>query len=43
VFRRFEVDIEKYPNIYRIDAALSKLDAFKKAHPDNQPDCPNKN
>lgn len=36
---RFKVDMTKYPTIARIDAALSELPEFKKAHPDNQIDA----
>eukprot|EP00055_Hartaetosiga_balthica_P007056 m.23775 g.23775 ORF g.23775 m.23775 type:complete len:218 (+) comp5583_c0_seq1:128-781(+) len=37
---RFEVDMSKYPTIQRIAGTLSELDAFAKAHPTKQPDCP---
>ncbi|CAI8001901.1 Maleylacetoacetate isomerase [Geodia barretti] len=37
---RFKVDMSAYPTITRIEAALSELEAFKKAHPTQQPDCP---
>ena len=40
--RRFGVDMNKYPTITRVDRNCNKLDAFIRAHPDNQPDCPNK-
>ena len=37
--RRFGIDVEcRYPVIHRIDKSLSELDAFIKAHPDQQPD-----
>ena len=38
--RRFGVDVSKYPNILRIDAACAALPAFEAARPDNQPDAP---
>lgn len=38
--RRFGVDLSAYPNIVAIDAHCNSLDAFKKAHPDNQIDTP---
>jgi hypothetical protein len=31
--------MSKYPTIERIDKALNQLDAFKAAHPDQQPDA----
>lgn len=37
--RRFKTDLSAFPNLVRIDAALTKLDAFKKAAPENQPDA----
>ncbi|CAG8516298.1 glutathione S-transferase [Gigaspora rosea] len=37
---RFEIDMTKFPLIQRIANDLSELDAFKKAHPQNQIDCP---
>ncbi|GAV06343.1 hypothetical protein RvY_16352 [Ramazzottius varieornatus] len=37
---RFNVDLEPYPNIRRICAALSELEPFKKAHAFAQDDCP---
>ena len=37
---RFKVDMSAYPTINRIHEALSELEAFKKAHPSQQPDCP---
>jgi len=36
--RRFNVRVEDYPLIARIDAAATKLPAFEKAHPSKQPD-----
>jgi maleylacetoacetate isomerase len=38
--RRFSVAVEAFPTIVRIDAACNKLDAFKAALPENQPDAP---
>ena len=38
--RRFEVPMEKYPTIARIDAACRELDAFRRAAPEAQPDAP---
>ena len=38
--RRFNLDLAPYPHIERIEAACLKLDAFERAHPDNQPDNP---
>lgn len=38
--RRFNVDLSAYPNIVAIDTHCNSLDAFKRAHPDNQPDSP---
>lgn len=37
---RFNVDVSKFPVASRINAALMQLDAFKTAHPSQQPDCP---
>lgn len=38
--RRFNVPLDKYPNLMRIEANCLKLDAFKKAHPTAQMDSP---
>ncbi|CAG8695016.1 8316_t:CDS:2, partial [Scutellospora calospora] len=39
--RRFVIfDLTKYPRIQKIADTLSELEAFKKAHPHNQVDCP---
>ncbi|MDI6003716.1 maleylacetoacetate isomerase [Cobetia marina] len=38
--RRFECELEDYPRILAIEAACQSLDAFQKAHPERQPDCP---
>jgi maleylpyruvate isomerase len=35
---RFDCDLSAFPNVMRIDAACQELDAFRAAHPDNQPD-----
>ncbi|HJU25597.1 MAG TPA: maleylacetoacetate isomerase, partial [Rhodanobacteraceae bacterium] len=37
--RRFDVPMENYPTIARIDAACRELDAFRKAAPEAQPDA----
>jgi maleylacetoacetate isomerase/maleylpyruvate isomerase len=36
--RRFNVKIEDYPNISRIEQNALKLEPFQKAHPERQPD-----
>jgi maleylacetoacetate isomerase len=38
--RRFAFDLAAMPNLRRIEAACLDLPAFRKAHPDNQPDSP---
>jgi maleylpyruvate isomerase len=38
--RRFELDLSPYPKLVEIDARASALDAFVRAHPDNQIDSP---
>lgn len=38
--RRFDLDLAPYPHIARIEAACLALDAFQRAHPDNQIDNP---
>lgn len=38
--RRFEIDVEMFPVCLRIEKEVEKLPAFLKAHPNNQPDCP---
>jgi len=35
---RFGVDMKAYPNITRVNEALSELPAFQAAHPSAQPD-----
>ncbi|MEM7604454.1 MAG: maleylacetoacetate isomerase [Myxococcota bacterium] len=37
--RRFGVDLEPFPTIRRVDAACSQVDAFRRSHPDLQPDA----
>jgi maleylacetoacetate isomerase len=32
--RRFDLDLQPFPNLVRIDAALQQLDAFHSAHPE---------
>ncbi|MGH8147735.1 MAG: maleylacetoacetate isomerase [Rhodanobacteraceae bacterium] len=38
--RRFGVSLGRYPTIARIDAACGRLDAFRDAAPEAQPDAP---
>ena len=38
--RRFNVDLGAFPTIARVDAACESLEAFRAAHPDQQPDAP---
>jgi len=38
--KRFNVDLNSFKNLNRIDEACSQLEAFKLAHPDVQPDTP---
>ena len=33
--RRFNLDLDAFPNLVRIDAALQQLDAFRSAHPES--------
>lgn len=40
--RRFALDLTAYPRIGRIEAACLALPEFRQAHPDNQPDNPDK-
>ena len=37
--RRFNVPLDSFPKIVAVDAACSKLPAFDKARPENQPDA----
>lgn len=36
--RRFGIKVENFPSIARVEANATRLEAFKKAHPENQPD-----
>lgn len=36
--RRFGVELERFPNLARVNENALALDAFKKAHPEKQPD-----
>ncbi|GGD02724.1 maleylacetoacetate isomerase [Aquisalinus flavus] len=36
---RFDVDLSPYPALLKVHAACEKLEAFQRAHPDNQPDA----
>ncbi|HEY6559114.1 MAG TPA: maleylacetoacetate isomerase [Polyangiaceae bacterium] len=38
--RRFAVDLAPYPKLTEIEAATGSLEAFARAHPDQQPDAP---
>lgn len=38
--RRFDVDMSLYPNLTLIEKTCLSMNAFKMAHPDNQPDTP---
>jgi maleylacetoacetate isomerase/maleylpyruvate isomerase len=38
--RRWNMSLDDYPTILRIDAACAELDAFKAATPEQQPDAP---
>jgi maleylpyruvate isomerase len=38
--RRFAVDLTPYPKLTEIEAATGSLEAFARAHPDQQPDAP---
>lgn len=37
--RRFGVDLEAVPMLLAVESACNELEAFKKAHPDRQPDA----
>jgi len=37
--RRFNVDLDRWPNIRAVDAACNRLDAFRLAAPALQPDA----
>jgi hypothetical protein len=34
--RRFDVSLDDYPTLVRVDANASNIEAFAKAHPDRQ-------
>ena len=38
--RRFEISLDAFPNIVRIDQACRQLEAFRCSAPENQPDAP---
>lgn len=38
--QRFKVDLKPFPNLMKVNKNCEELDAFKKAHPNVQPDCP---
>jgi maleylpyruvate isomerase len=38
--RRYAVDLTAYPKLTEIEAATASLEAFVRAHPDEQPDAP---
>lgn len=38
--RRFGVDMESFPHLSRLESNCLNLEAFERAHPDNQPDTP---
>ncbi|KAL5283941.1 GSTZ1 family protein [Megaselia abdita] len=38
--RRYKIEVSSYPTIARIDKALQDHEAFRKAHPSQQPDFP---
>lgn len=41
VARRFGLDLAgRYPNVWSVYKNLMTIDAFRKAHPHSQPDCP---
>lgn len=37
--RRFGLDLQPFPTLLRIEAALQELEPFRRAHPDRQPDA----
>ena len=37
--RRFELDLDTFPTLVRVDQACSKLESFERAHPNKQPDA----
>jgi maleylpyruvate isomerase len=38
--RRFGVDVARFPTLCRIEVEASRLDAFERARPSAQPQCP---
>ncbi len=36
----WKINLTKYPFITSIEERLNEIDAFKAAHPNQQPDCP---
>ncbi len=38
--RRYNVDLEQFPRISQVEKRLAELDDFIRAHPREQPDCP---
>jgi maleylpyruvate isomerase len=38
--RRFDVPLEPFPTLLRVEAACNSIPAFSSAHPDRQPDAP---
>jgi maleylpyruvate isomerase len=38
--RRFDVPLDAFPTLLRVEAACAELPAFAAAHPDRQPDAP---
>ncbi|MEL6543764.1 MAG: maleylacetoacetate isomerase [Myxococcota bacterium] len=41
--RRFEVDLAPFPTLQRVEGNCIAVDAFRLAHPDQQPDAPKDN
>ncbi|MBK7864244.1 MAG: maleylacetoacetate isomerase [Archangiaceae bacterium] len=41
--RRFDVPLDAFPTLTRVDAVLGTLPAFIESHPDRMPDAPKKN
>ncbi|CAF2754971.1 unnamed protein product [Rotaria sp. Silwood2] len=39
---KWRIDLTKYSFITNIEEKLNAIDAFKAAHPNQQPDCPKK-
>lgn len=38
--RRFDLDLQAYPHLLRVEAECAQLEAFERAHPSRQPDAP---